>query len=580
MPGISVSKICVPFGGGGINWSSYWTTRHPELDTYLTGLTTPLSTSQIRRLGELIEELKTGLSITNLSEVFDVFYILAGETQESTLRNIVKDAHHATSASALYIQYVGYMSSKVASYINTNYNPSTEGDNFKQNDASFGVYSMRSFTGNKIDMGVAEGTTQSLMYTQNASDKFQTRLNNVNTSQLEGSSGDGIGLYVSTRNGSSINDLYGYKDKDTLTTRTGVNATSAVPNKNFYILVYNPASGSPTEFNSKPLSFAFIGKHITTGMRDVIVDAMNGYLNKCGFVTYLKATPSAKLVEDSCVFRCVVNDGVNYHLFEESSHADYPTWTIEKRISADEVGFGEKSTPLLAAGEAGQYDERGQADPTVLYEGPGDWKMWFDAVNGSNVWDKLGYATSGDGITWTKYGPVISRGSTGAWDSAFIHHPVVIKHNGLYYMYYAGAASGSVLNYKIGLATSPDGITWTKYGSAPVIDIGSAGEFDNQYVRPSNPVLINGHWYMWYWGMNDAFAHSWGLAKSEDLYTWVKCGYAYGRVLGELAEVQPTANYLMVDGDTLKFWFTCLRPTIEQEVQGELYYATAKIFST
>ena len=27
MPGISVSKICVPFGGGGINWSSYWNTQ-------------------------------------------------------------------------------------------------------------------------------------------------------------------------------------------------------------------------------------------------------------------------------------------------------------------------------------------------------------------------------------------------------------------------------------------------------------------------------------------------------------------------------------------------------------------------
>ena len=27
MPGISVSKICVPFGGGGIDWSSYWATR-------------------------------------------------------------------------------------------------------------------------------------------------------------------------------------------------------------------------------------------------------------------------------------------------------------------------------------------------------------------------------------------------------------------------------------------------------------------------------------------------------------------------------------------------------------------------
>ncbi len=30
MPGISVSKICVPFGGGGIDWSSYWATRTPS----------------------------------------------------------------------------------------------------------------------------------------------------------------------------------------------------------------------------------------------------------------------------------------------------------------------------------------------------------------------------------------------------------------------------------------------------------------------------------------------------------------------------------------------------------------------
>ena len=33
MPGISVSKICVPFGGGGINWSSYWTTQRSEIDS-------------------------------------------------------------------------------------------------------------------------------------------------------------------------------------------------------------------------------------------------------------------------------------------------------------------------------------------------------------------------------------------------------------------------------------------------------------------------------------------------------------------------------------------------------------------
>ena len=37
MPGISVSKICVPFGGGGIDWSSYWATRKPS-DLIVTGM--------------------------------------------------------------------------------------------------------------------------------------------------------------------------------------------------------------------------------------------------------------------------------------------------------------------------------------------------------------------------------------------------------------------------------------------------------------------------------------------------------------------------------------------------------------
>jgi len=39
MPGISVSKICVPFGGGGINWSSYWTQQYQDLLDYLTAQT-------------------------------------------------------------------------------------------------------------------------------------------------------------------------------------------------------------------------------------------------------------------------------------------------------------------------------------------------------------------------------------------------------------------------------------------------------------------------------------------------------------------------------------------------------------
>ena len=38
MAGISVSKICVPFGGGGISWGSYWATRLPYFALPATGV--------------------------------------------------------------------------------------------------------------------------------------------------------------------------------------------------------------------------------------------------------------------------------------------------------------------------------------------------------------------------------------------------------------------------------------------------------------------------------------------------------------------------------------------------------------
>ena len=93
-------------------------------------------------------------------------------------------------------------------------------------------------------------------------------------------------------------------------------------------------------------------------------------------------------------------------------------------------------------------------DSTVVYDGVGDWKMWFDAKNVSDVWDKLGYATSADGTTWTKVGSQLERGAGGAWDDGFIHHPTVIKYGGVYYMFYAGGKNATS-GYEIGLGHLP-----------------------------------------------------------------------------------------------------------------------------
>lgn len=221
--------------------------------------------------------------------------------------------------------------------------------------------------------------------------------------------------------------------------------------------------------------------------------------------------------------RTILKVGESFLHFGEESTTSPLLWWISVRKSKDGLYFTSPSAPIFSPGSVGEFDERGQADPSVMYEGPGNWKMWYDAMNGAGVWDKLGFATSVDGINWSKYGSILNRGEAGQWDDNVIHHPAVIKYSGIYYMFYAGVKAPSNIQFDIGLATSSDGINWTKEPTNPVIPRGSAGSWDSSYVRPSNPVLIGSLWHMWYWGTNGT-THAIGLATSSDLVHWTKQG--------------------------------------------------------
>ncbi|MBC8232067.1 hypothetical protein H8E77_21175 [bacterium] len=63
---------------------------------------------------------------------------------------------------------------------------------------------------------------------------------------------------------------------------------------------------------------------------------------------------------------------------------------------------------------------------------------------------------------WTKYSenPVLDVGADGEWDDTGVIRPNVIFNNGVYQMWYAGHDG---TNWRIGYATSDDGITWTKH---------------------------------------------------------------------------------------------------------------------
>ncbi|MDO8587429.1 MAG: hypothetical protein Q7T82_10345 [Armatimonadota bacterium] len=115
-------------------------------------------------------------------------------------------------------------------------------------------------------------------------------------------------------------------------------------------------------------------------------------------------------------------------------------------------------SPVLDIGSPGQLDSKGVGQPYVLKEGS-TYRMWYEGFDGTK-W-RIFYATSSDGISWTKQGVALGSGTAGSPDDQGVRNPVVIQRNGLYELWYQGRGSSSP-NYHVLRATSSDGTVWLK----------------------------------------------------------------------------------------------------------------------
>jgi predicted GH43/DUF377 family glycosyl hydrolase len=187
------------------------------------------------------------------------------------------------------------------------------------------------------------------------------------------------------------------------------------------------------------------------------------------------------------------------------------------------------SNPILVSGGGGAWDN-GWVHPNSLIDmGNGTYRLYYSANNtpgDSNTPDHIGYATSTDGIAWTKYvsNPIVSPGAGGAWDDTKVDHFCVIRESASVWKAWYMGSNGSLL--RIGYATSSDGITWSKSGSNPVLS-STAATWDSAFVVPSKVLFISGTYYLFYWGGTSTGTQTtWkiGLATSTDGITWTKSG--------------------------------------------------------
>ena len=159
-------------------------------------------------------------------------------------------------------------------------------------------------------------------------------------------------------------------------------------------------------------------------------------------------------------------DGV-YHLWYTSQSEERSV--ICYATSADGIGWEPAGEgPVLTSEE--EWEKTSSMCPHVLWdEEKQEYKMWYSAGEQLEP-NAIGLATSPDGIHWTKdaRNPVFQSDPAIVWEQHKVTAAQVIPKDGWYYFFYIGFENENLA--RIGIARSRDGATgWERLECNPII---------------------------------------------------------------------------------------------------------------
>jgi len=161
----------------------------------------------------------------------------------------------------------GFQLSTGSQYLNTNFNPNTQGIKYTLSNASYGIYSRTNIQGAFSDMGSFNGTSFILIQSRReSSGNFNSAIND--NSFLGIANPNSLGLFVGSRVSLTRRLI---KNGTVLTTDSY--ATFGIPSLNVYIGGYNN-SGSAVITSTRQFSACFFG---------------SGAINQSNFYTALQA---------------------------------------------------------------------------------------------------------------------------------------------------------------------------------------------------------------------------------------------------------------------------------------------------
>lgn len=163
-----------------------------------------------------------------------------------------------------------------------------------------------------------------------------------------------------------------------------------------------------------------------------------------------------------------------------------------------------EKNPVFAGTGTRTWDEKIRERGYILREDDG-YHLWYTgySLQSDEPVMQLGYATSPDGISWTRYSgnPIF----TDSW----VEDMMVVKHDSLYYMFAEGR------NDIAHLLTSSDKVHWNDHGSLRIRQTNGEPLSPGPYGTPT-VFMQDDIWHLFYERNDEGIWH----ATSNDLIAW------------------------------------------------------------
>jgi len=233
-----------------------------ELVTYMDGLSTELSERQKTLLNNFILALKSGLSITNLSDAFDVMYILAGETEESSKRNLISRAFDAEGYNnPAFTAFEGFNFNNT-NYLNFIYNPASDSNKFTATNCSLGIYIRNGLISTEYLLFSFDGTSRAAIIDPTGIRNNRVYLNTL-TNYVTVALTSAIGMTITSRNATLFRNYCNWNYNSVVAA-----SVNALPNSNLR-----------STSRAIQLSFVFAGKDFNQTEMNIITDAFEAYMD-------------------------------------------------------------------------------------------------------------------------------------------------------------------------------------------------------------------------------------------------------------------------------------------------------------